>query len=139
MLQQREALRLAREAGEARLAELRKQPSDAGFQRRARRLASAIRRRCLPAALNEILRVPADKLPTYVGAETDSGYLIAQCGSVRQGRRALDAGQREAQMRVIAQQAAAADEMAYAEGLKAALQRAGAEPELQARRGAQGD
>jgi hypothetical protein len=53
-----------------------------------------------------------------VGAETESGYLIAQVLTAKSGKQ-LDAGQRDAQRRVIAQQAAAADEMAYAEGLKA--------------------
>lgn len=116
MLVQREARRLAREAGEARLAELRKQPSDANFG--VARIVSHQQSEGLPpAALNAILRVPADKLPAYVGAETDDGYLIAHVISSKGGA-ALEAGQREAQMRVIAQQAAAADEIAYAEGLK---------------------
>jgi peptidyl-prolyl cis-trans isomerase D len=117
MLTQREAMRLAREAGETKLAELRKQPNDSGFG--AARVVSHQQSEGLPpVALNEILRVPADKLPSYVGAETDGGYLIAHVIGAKAGAQ-LEPGQREAQMRVIAQQAAAADEMAYAEGLKA--------------------
>jgi peptidyl-prolyl cis-trans isomerase D len=117
IVQQREALRLAREAGEARLAQLRQQPSDAGFAP-ARVVSHQQAEDIGPGALSKIMRVPADKLPTYVGAETESGYLIAQVLTAKSGKQ-LDAGQRDAQRRVIAQQAAAADEMAYAEGLKA--------------------
>ena len=62
---------------------------------------------------------PADKLPGYVGTEVENaGYLVAQIVSSRIGD-AGNAEQRTAQDRVLAQQAAAADEIAYAEGLKA--------------------
>jgi peptidyl-prolyl cis-trans isomerase D len=118
LVERREAVRLAKEAGEARLAELRKEPSDTGFLP-----AHTVSRRDpqgLPLnALNAVMRVPADKLPGYVGAELpDAGYLIAQVLSSKLG----DSGkteQRDAQDRVLTQQAAAADELAYAEGLKA--------------------
>jgi hypothetical protein len=47
LLERREAVRLAREAGEQRLAELRKEPSDAGFS--ALRWCRAVNRRiCRP-------------------------------------------------------------------------------------------
>jgi hypothetical protein len=69
--------------------------------------------------LNAIMRVPADKLPQYVGSEIENaGYLIAQVTSVKLDA-AGSAEQRDAQARVLMQQAAAADEMVYAEGLKA--------------------
>ena len=118
MLEAREAMRLAREAGEARLAELRKTPSDAGFA--APRTVSRSNPQDLPpAALNAIMRVPADKLPAFVGAEiNNAGYLIAQVVSAKPGG-AGNREQRDAQQRVLLQQAAAADERAYAEGLKA--------------------
>jgi peptidyl-prolyl cis-trans isomerase D len=118
LVERREAVRLAKEAGEARLAELRKQPSDAGMS--PARTISRSKPEDLPAsAVNAIMRAPADKLPAYVGTEIDNaGYLVAQILSSKIG----DAGspeQRTAQDRVLAQQAAAADEIAYAEGLKA--------------------
>jgi hypothetical protein len=65
------------------------------------------------------MRASSFKLPTLVGVEVDStGYLIAQIVAIRPGD-AGSAEQRDAQQRVLMQQAAAADELAYAEGLKA--------------------
>lgn len=118
LLERREAVRLAREAGEAKLAELRKQSSDAGFLP-ARTVSRRDAQGLSPSALNEILRVSADKLPTHIGVELDNtGYLIAQVVSAKTGTE-LTAPQREAQTQALVQQAAATDELAYAEGLKA--------------------
>jgi len=118
LVERREAVRLAREAGEARLAELRKQPSDAGFAP-ARSVSRGNPQGLPPSALNAIMRAPADKLPAFVGTEVDNaGYLIAQILATKVGE-AGTAEQRDARNRVLAQQAAAADEIAYAEGLKA--------------------
>jgi peptidyl-prolyl cis-trans isomerase D len=117
LVEQREALRLARAAGEARLAELRKQPSDAGFSA-AKTVSRSAPQDIPPAALNAIMRAPSDKLPAYAGAEIDGGYLIAQIVSSKVGATA-SSEQREAQDRVLQQQAAAADQLVYAEGLKA--------------------
>ena len=65
------------------------------------------------------MRAPADKLPAFIGTEVDNaGYLIAQIVATKVGE-AGTAEQREARNRVLAQQAAAADEVTYAEGLKA--------------------
>jgi peptidyl-prolyl cis-trans isomerase D len=117
LVQQREALRLAREAGEARLAELHKQPSDAGFGA-PRTVSRSNPQGTAPNALNAILRAPVDKLPTYVGVELDNeGYLIAQVLATK-APEAPNAEQRQAQLRVLGQQAGAADELTYAEGLK---------------------
>jgi peptidyl-prolyl cis-trans isomerase D len=129
LLTRREAVRLAREAGEARLAELRKQPSDSGFQP-ARWISRQQPQGLPPAAVNQILRVPADKLPSFVGVELENaGFLIANVVSAREGA-APDAPQRDAQTRVLAQQAAGADELAYADGLKARHKVTVLKPEL---------
>jgi peptidyl-prolyl cis-trans isomerase D len=118
LVERREAVRLAKDAGEARLAELRKQPSDAGFAP-ARTISRGNPQGLPPSAMNAIMRAPADKLPAFVGTEVDNaGYLIAQIVSTKVGE-AGSAEQRDARSRVLAQQAAAADEAAYAEGLKA--------------------
>ena len=54
-----------------------------------------------------------------MGTEIENaGYLIAEIVATRAGEGGT-AEQRDAQNRVLAQQAAAADELAYAEGLKA--------------------
>ncbi|MGB2817395.1 MAG: SurA N-terminal domain-containing protein [Burkholderiaceae bacterium] len=118
LVEQREALRLAKEAGEAKVAELRKQPGDAGFSP-AKSISRSKPEGLPPSAVNAIMRAPADKLPAYVGTELENtGYLVAQIVSSKIGE-AGSTEQRDAQNRVLAQQAAAADEIAYAEGLKA--------------------
>jgi peptidyl-prolyl cis-trans isomerase D len=117
MVQEREARRLAREAGEARLAELRQQPSDAGFSP-VRTVSRSDPQDLAPAALNAIMRTPSDKLPAYTGVEVEDGYLIAQIVATKIGAGA-NAEQQTMQQRVLMQQAAAADQFSYAEGLKA--------------------
>jgi peptidyl-prolyl cis-trans isomerase D len=118
LVERREAARLAREAGEAKLAELRKQPSDAGFQP-VRTISRANPQGLPPGVVNSIMRAPTDKLPSFVGADVgNAGYLIAEIVATKMGDGG-SAEQREAQNRVLVQQAAAADELAYAEGLKA--------------------
>ena len=99
------------------MAALLKQPSDAGFSPPltvSRRAPQGMP----PNLLAEVLRTQADKLPTYVGAEVEgAGYLIAHVLSGKVGAAGQPA-QREAEQRALARQAAAADEVAYAEGLR---------------------
>ncbi len=125
LLERREAVRLAREAGEQRLAALRKEPSDAGFS--APKVVSRRQPQDMPAdALNEVLRIPADKLPQYIGTEvgtdfrtaSNAGYVIVKVISSKPAE-AIPPAQRDAQARAITQQAAASAELTYAEGLKA--------------------
>ncbi len=125
VLERREAIRLAREAGEQRLATLRKEPNDAGFS--APKLVSRRQPQDLPPeALAEVLRTSADKLPQYVGAEistdfrsaTSAGFVIVQVASAKPSEPVAPA-QRDAQTRAITQQAAAATELSYSEALKA--------------------
>ena len=116
-LEREEAGQLARKAGEARIAELLKQPSDAGFSPPltvSRRAPQGVP----PVLLGEILRTRADKLPTYVGADIEgAGYLIAQVIAAKEGG-APDAAQRDAERRALTRQSAAADEAAFADGLR---------------------
>ncbi|MEP6609434.1 MAG: SurA N-terminal domain-containing protein [Burkholderiaceae bacterium] len=137
LLERQDAIRLAREAGEQRLAALRKQPSDAGFS--APVIVSRRQPQDLPAdALTEVLRAPADKLPQFVGAEivsdfrsaTHAGYVIVQVVSAK-GSDTITPAQREAQARAITQQAAAAAEASYAEALKGRHHVKIVRPELQ--------
>ena len=125
LLERREAVRLAREAGEQRLAALRKEPNDAGFS--APKVVSRRQPQDMPPdALTEVLRIPADKLPQFVGTEvgTDfrsavsAGYVIVKVTASKPSE-ATPPAQRDAQARAITQQAAAAAEFTYAEGLKA--------------------
>jgi peptidyl-prolyl cis-trans isomerase D len=116
-LEEQEATQLARKTGEEKLAELLKQPSDAGFSPPitvSRRAPQGMP----PTLLNEVLRTRADKLPTYVGSGIEGvGYLIAQVVSAKEGT-AQTPAQREAERRALQRQVAAADEVAYAEGLR---------------------
>ena len=125
LLERREAVRLAREAGEQRLAALRKESSDAGFS--APKVVSRRQPQDMPAdALNEVLRIPADKLPQFIGTEvgtdfrtaSNAGYVIVKVISSKPAD-AIPPAQRDAQARAITQQAAASTELTYAEGLKA--------------------
>jgi peptidyl-prolyl cis-trans isomerase D len=116
-LEEQEATQLARKTGEEKLAELLKQPSDAGFSPPitvSRRAPQGMP----PTLLNEVLRTRADKLPTYVGSGIEGvGYLIAQVVSAKEGT-AQTPAQRDAERRALQRQVAAADEVAYAEGLR---------------------
>lgn len=107
-----EAARLAREAGEQKLAALQKQPSDAGFA--PVRSVSRTRPEGLPpTALNAIMRAPSDKLPAFVGAELDGGaYAVFSVLSAKIPEKA-DPTQAQAQARALAQMYGAADDAAY--------------------------
>ena len=140
LLERREAVRLAREAGEQRLAALRKQQDKAaevGFS--APKWVSRRQPQDLPQnVLTEVLRTSPDKLPQYVGTEVGAdfrsssapGYIIVQVSAAKPGE-PLPPAQREAQNRAIAQQIAAAAELAYADGLKARHKVQVLRPELQ--------
>ncbi len=129
-LEREEAARLARKAGEERVAELLKQPSEAGFSPPvtvSRRAPQGVP----PSLLGEILRTRADKLPTYVGADVEgAGYLIAQVLAAKEGA-APDPAQRDAERRAMARQSAAADEIAFAEGLRSRHKAKVLKPEYQ--------
>ena len=129
-LERQDAAQLARKAGEERIVELTKQPTDAGFSpvlTVSRRVPQGLP----PKLLNEVLRTQSDKLPSFVGAEIDgAGFLIAYVLSAKEGA-AQDPAQRDAERRALARQAAAADEIAYAEGLRARHKAKVLKPEFQ--------
>lgn len=116
-VQQREAARLAREAGAAKLEALRKSPSDAGFST-VRTVSRAAPEGLPPGALNAIMQAPADALPAFVGAELDGGaYAVFQVLSARLPEKP-DPERRQSQQRAWQQQAGAADDLAYLALLK---------------------
>jgi peptidyl-prolyl cis-trans isomerase D len=129
-LERDEAAKLARAAGEQKVAELAKQPNDAGFSpvlTVSRRAPQGVP----PNLLNEVLRTRADKLPTFVGAEVEgAGYLIANVVSAKEAA-AQPPAQRDAERRALQRQAAAADEVAYAEGLRMRHKAQVVKPEFQ--------
>ena len=117
-VEQREAARLAREAGEQKLAELQKTPADAGFA--APRAISRTRTEGLPAAaVNAVMRPAADKLPAFVGAELDGGvYGVFQVLNATVPDKP-DPQQVEARNRALAQAYGASDDAAYVAAIRA--------------------
>lgn len=115
-IEQRETARMAREAGEKKLAALQQTPSDAGFGA-ARFVSRTASDGLAAAALNAIMRAPIDKLPIFVGAEVDGGYGVYQVIASKLPD-AADAAQMQAQTRALGQAFGAADDMAYVAALR---------------------
>ena len=116
-LQRDEALRLAREAANARAAALQNAPGATGFSA-PRSVSRNAPEKMTPAALNAVMRVPADKLPAYVVAETESGVAVYQVVSVSMPEK-TDAARREGEQRGLERLYGAADDQAYLDALKA--------------------
>jgi peptidyl-prolyl cis-trans isomerase D len=116
-VEQREASRLAREAAEQRIAELRKTPSDAGFS--PVRTIGRSKPEGLPqAAINAILRPAAGDLPQLVLAELDGGsFGVFQVQSAKMPE-AGDPAQQAQLTRGLQQAFGAADDNAYVAALK---------------------
>ncbi len=116
-IEQRETARLARQAGEEKVAALQKSPSDAGFG--APRFVGRMAAEGLaPAALNAVMRVPADKLPAFVGADLDGGAYGVFHVLASKLPETSDPAQMQAQTRALSQAYGAADDVAYIAALK---------------------
>jgi peptidyl-prolyl cis-trans isomerase D len=116
-LEQEEAARLARAAGLARVAELTKSPDDAGLgpmqtvsRQEARGLSAA--------ALGSIMRVPAAKLPAFVGVDREGGAFAVVKVLAARAPEKPDAEQQASMQRSWSQQFASADDFIYVQGLK---------------------
>ncbi len=116
-VEQREAARLAREAGQARLAELQKTPADTGFA--AARTISRSNPLGLPQqAVTALMQVPADKLPAFVGAELDGGtFGVFQVLSAKIPDK-QEPQQAQAQAQALMQTLGAADDGTYVSALR---------------------
>ncbi len=117
-VERQEAARMARAAADEKLAALRQSPGDDGFAP-PQTVSRAQPQGMPPAALTAIMRVPADKLPTFVEAELDGGSTAIVHVLSAKMPPAANAQQREAIARTLQQQAAAADDRSYVEALKA--------------------
>lgn len=126
---QREAARLARSAGEERLAALRQKSDEAGFG--APQTISRFQPQGLPpGAVKAVMQVPADTLPAYVGAELDGGaYGVFHVASSKMPEDA-SAAQRDATALVVARQVGAADDELYLQALKRKYKAEVLRPEL---------
>ncbi len=94
LLQRQEALALARQDGESRLAALRKGEDHANWS--ATKVVSRLDGRALPApALQPVFRMAGDKLPAYEGVEIPgAGYLLVKLNKIEPGE-AMDAARKQ--------------------------------------------
>ena len=82
-LQRTAAAEMARKAGQARLAEVQKTPSDEGFDP-PRWVGRDDPQQLAPATLTSIMQLPSARLPVYVGAaSTEGGYVVVHVLSVK--------------------------------------------------------
>ena len=116
-LRQTAAAKLARQAGEARLAALRAHPDDRGFGD-PRELARGTQDELSGAAVEPIMNVPVGSLPTYVGVtEADGSYAVVHVLSESDA----SPGDARAQARRVRQWMAGmgeAEAEAYVQGLR---------------------
>jgi len=116
-LEQSAAVQLARQAGEARLAQLRQAPDDKGFE-----AARELGRRdtdFLPAvAIKTVMTVPADHLPTYLGLEQpDGAYAIIHVLGATSVSSSPDAPRADLE-KALTQRTASAEESEYVQALR---------------------
>ncbi len=114
---QEEAARLAKEAGEARLAELKAKDGAAGFG--APKTVSRVKPQAIDAAaVPAVMKADSSKLPVYVGAElSGNGYGIYRITKVSQPAK-TDEARRQAEQQQIASALAQQETFAYIEALK---------------------
>jgi peptidyl-prolyl cis-trans isomerase D len=117
MLQRKTAAEMAQKAGQARLAELQKTPSDEGFDA-ARWIGRDDPQQLAPATLTSIMQLPTAHLPAFVGAASaDGGYFIVHVLSAKAAEAPgadATAGASEQWLKQIS----SSDETSYVQGLR---------------------
>jgi len=112
-----EATRLAKESGNKKLTELLATANDAGFDK-ARTVSRSRPEGLTEGAVKAIMRAPADKLPTYIGAELDGGaYGIFRVLSAKMPAQP-DAARKDQLARNLQQTIGNGDDAAFVEALK---------------------
>jgi peptidyl-prolyl cis-trans isomerase D len=112
-----EATRLAKESGNKKLTELLATANDAGFDK-ARSVSRSRPEGLTEGAVKAIMRAPADKLPTYIGAELDGGaYGIFRVLSAKMPAQP-DAARKDQLARNLQQTIGNGDDAAFVEALK---------------------
>ena len=129
-LEQQEAAKLARSAGEARLAELLKQPSDAGFSP-----PITVSRRApqgMPPDAAQRDPANAGRQAADLRRRGSRRHGLPDCAGASRRRKAQlrQPAQRDAERRALLRQAAAADEARLRRGAAQPAQREGNRPEL---------
>jgi peptidyl-prolyl cis-trans isomerase D len=113
-----EAMRQAREAGEARLAELLKGEDSLAWSATQGISRMQVREAQLPpAALEAIFKADAQKLPAYVGVDVDGGYALFKITAVVQAEK-IDEDRRKALKSRYENVVAQEDLAAYLSGLR---------------------
>jgi peptidyl-prolyl cis-trans isomerase D len=114
-LERASASKLAKDAAQARLAQLRQQADDTGFE--APHELSRRDTNYLPAAaINAAMSLPADKLPSYVGADQpDGSYVILHVLGMSSAPAAADTA---AQDRSWSERVANAEQYEYVQALR---------------------
>lgn len=116
-VERREAARLTQQAGARKLAELKANPSTAGFDK-PRSVSRSNPSGLPPEALKAVMQVPTDALPAFVGAELDGGaYGVFQVVSARMPA-AAEPARREQLVQSLQQMLGNGDDVAYLEALK---------------------
>ena len=119
-LQREAAADMARKAGQARLAELQKAPSDEGFDA-ARWVGRDDPQQLPPAALTSMMQLAPTRLPAFVGADSaDGGYLVLHVLSVKAAE-APAAGAAAGASEQWLRQLSSSDEASYVQGLRQRL------------------
>jgi peptidyl-prolyl cis-trans isomerase D len=128
-LEREEAMRLAKEAGTKKLAELTKAANDSGFSKP--RTVSRSKPEGMPEeALKAVMRAPTDTLPVYVGSELDGGsYGVFQVLSAKMPAQA-DAARKEQLARSLQQTIGSGDDAAYLQALKTKYKAEVIQPDL---------
>ncbi|MCG5029905.1 SurA N-terminal domain-containing protein [Mesosutterella sp. OilRF-GAM-744-9] len=112
------ALAAAKSAGEKKLAELKKSPSDAGFTPAV--WVSRQEPMGLPPELvNAQLRVPAGKLPAFIGTQVAGGYVVSRINASKVPEFTDD--ERKSASAQLAKLHGAAETQAYLEALEQKL------------------
>ena len=113
-----QAAELARKDGAAKLAELQKSKSTAGFGAEMK-LSRTDAQSVSPPALSAIFKADASKLPAYVGVDLgESGYAIYRVNAVLPGA-PIDPARLTAAQQQLSQISAQADMQAYIDALRA--------------------
>jgi len=115
-LERSAAAELARSAGEARLAELKKTPDDAGFEP-VHELSRRDTQFLPESGIQQAMALPADRLPSYIGVkQPDGGYALVHV--LAASTAAASDTERAAQEKSLRDVLASADRSAYVRALR---------------------
>ena len=111
-----EAAKLAKQAGEAKLAALKVNGDASGFSEP--KTVSRVKSEGINgAALEAVMKADTSKLPAYVGVDLPQGYGVYRIAKVSQPKN-VDTARRQAEQQQIANALAQQDVLAYLEALK---------------------